>query len=262
MTTKNDVLDLLNSAVKNGVLSTGTQSLLSGNLGQIVVAGAAGTDMENIDATDVTLVTLLVDASSSIHDAGLASAVREGHKQLLEAFEKSRERNAILVSTWLFSDELRILHSYVPIEDAIALNLSNYQPHGCTILHDAWCDALTANVAYAEKLRAFGTPCRSVAVVITDGADCGSKRSAQNCMKLSQELLKTEQFVLAFVGVGNEQHFRGIATSMGVPAGNVQVETEARSSNVRRIFHMVSQSAIKVSQGKVMPGQATGFFAP
>lgn len=262
MTTKNDVMDLLAQAVQNGVLSAGTQSLISGNLGQIVIAGAAGTDMENIDATDVTLVTLLIDASSSIHDSGLTSAVREGHKQLLEAFGKSRERNAILVATWLFSDELRILHSYVPIEDAVALDLHNYQPCGCTILNDAWCDALTANVAYAEKLRAHGTPCRSVAIVITDGDDCGSKRSMVDCQRLSRELLKTEQFILAFVGVGNEQHFRDVAGSMGVPAGNVQVETEARSSNVRRIFHMVSQSAIKVSQGKIMPGLATGFFAP
>ena len=51
---------------------------LTGSLSPIAIAGAAGKDIEDILASDVTLVTLLVDASSSIHDRGLEAAVRDG----------------------------------------------------------------------------------------------------------------------------------------------------------------------------------------
>ncbi len=260
MHSKTDVQLLLAQATASGVLSHGTSSIITGNLGNIVIAGAAGLAMENIEASDVTLVTLLIDASSSIHDGGLTQSVRDGHAALLDAFAKSREKDSILVATWLFHSELQVLHSYVPVSQAMRLTDANYNPCGCTTLYDAWCDGLTANVAYAERLRTFGTPCRSIAVVMTDGADYGSKRSAKDCACISRDLLKTEQFTLAFVGVGDQVAFRKVADSMGVPSGNVQVETEARSSNVRRMFHMVSQSALRVSQRTVQPG--AGFFSP
>ena len=51
---------------------------ITGNLGSVVVAGAAGKALEDITASDVTLITLLVDRSSSIGDRRLTVAVREG----------------------------------------------------------------------------------------------------------------------------------------------------------------------------------------
>lgn len=256
------VSQLLSSAAQSGTLSAASASMLSGDLGAVVVAGAAGLDAENIQAMDVTLVTLLIDASSSIAHAGLEQAVRDGQHALLDAFAGSRERDEILVALWTFNHHSAVVHSYLPVGDAARLDRNSYRGSGATSLYDVWCDGLAANVAYAEQLRASGTPCRSLAVVITDGEDVGSRRKAADCARLSRDLLASEQFVLAFVGVGREADFRKVARSMGVPPGCVLVQTSATPQALRQAFQLVSQSAIRVSQGLVQPGAQAGFFLP
>jgi uncharacterized protein YegL len=101
-----------------------------------------------------------------------------------------------------------------------------------------------------------------VVVVITDGEDVGSQRTSQDCARLSRDLLASEQFVLAFVGVGKDVDFHAVARSMGVPDGCVLVQRDATASSLRKAFALVSQSAIRASQGKIQPGPAAGFFAP
>jgi hypothetical protein len=244
------------------LLSADTKSMLSGNLGTVVVAGAAGMDLEDITASDVTLVTVLIDESSSIHGAGLEQAVRDGQNALIDAFARSREKDSILLATWKFNHETTVLHSYVGIDDAVRLDASNYSGVGSTRLYDTWCDALAANVAYAQRLRDHGTPCRSIVVVITDGEDCGSRRRAIDCARISKDLLASEQFILAFVGVGPDPSFRAVARRMGIPDGCVEVQTDATPQTLRKVFHMVSQSAIRASRGLVAPGAGAGFFQP
>lgn len=254
--------NLFATAAAAGTLSAQTAQAITGSLGAIVIAGAAGKDAEDIAASDVTLVTLLVDASSSIHGRGLEDAVREGQNMLVDALSQSKERDAILLALWTFNDDLRVVHSYVGLDDVTRLDAKNYQAVGATKLYDTWCDALAANVAYAQRLRDAGTPCKSIAVVITDGEDVGSRRRAADCAALSRDLLASEQFTLAFVGVGSDVDFRAVAKAMGVPDGSVAVQADASPSAMRKVFRMVSQSAIRASQGLVKPGVAGGFFAP
>lgn len=256
-----DVGGLIAGAVADGVLSPQASSLITGNLGKVVVAGAAGKALEDIAAADVTLVTVLIDSSSSIEDRKLAPAVRDGQGALLDAFQGSREKDSVLVALWTFASDLDVLHAYLPVGDAVRLDGKNYRPGGSTRLYDTWCDALAANVAYAQRLRAGGTPCRSLVVVVTDGEDVGSKRRAGDCALLSRDLLASEQFTLAFVGVGKDVDFAAVAKAMGVPDSNVLVQKDATPSALRKAFAMVSQSALRLSQGKIAPG-AGGFFAP
>lgn len=253
---------LFAAAAADGVIKQDTSTLLSGWLGKVVIAGAAGTAMENIVATDVTLITVLIDASSSINHRGLEQAVRDGQSALIDAFAGSKEKDAILMALWTFGSEMDVIHSYVPVEEAVRLDGSNYKGNGWTRLYDTWCDALGANVAYAQRLRDSGTPCRSVVVVITDGEDQGSKRSAKDCARVSKDLLASEQFILALVGVGDAVDFRAVAKSMGVPDGCVAVAKDATPTALRKVFAMVSQSAIRASQSRIQPGANAGFFGP
>lgn len=257
-----DLNDLFDSAASAGIISRQTQSLLSGSLGPVVVAGAAGRPLEDIEASDVTLITLLIDASSSIAAAGLERAVREGQCALLDAFKGSRDEGSILVALWTFDSDARVVHAYVPVSEATRLDASNYRSKGATALYDVWCDALASNVAYAEQLRSGGTPVRSVVVVLTDGEDTGSKRRVGDCAAISRDLLRSEQFILAFVGVGSEADFRKVAKAMGVPDGCVAVESQATPSALRGVFQLVSRSAIRASRGLVKPGVQAGFFGP
>lgn len=253
---------LFDGAVQDGILGPATSSLLTGHLGDVVIAGAAGASTEDIVASDVTLVTILIDASSSIGDRGLEQAVRDGQNQLVEALAASRDSQSILVALWTFASDLEVVHAYVPIGDATRLDQRNYRAAGTTRLFDTWCAALASNVAYAQRLRDSGTPCRSVVVVITDGEDVGSRASPGDCARVSRDLLASEQFVLAFVGVGKDVDFRAVARSMGVPDGSIAVQADATPTALRQVFQMVSQSAIRMSQGRIKPGPGAGFFQP
>lgn len=252
--------DLFASAVTSGVLSADTSSLITGDLGTLVVAGAAGKDLEELDATDVTLVTVLLDRSSSIAYGGLEKAVREGYNLLADTFSQANEADGLLMALWTFNHEAHVVHSYVPVEDATRLTAKNFSGGGGTALYDTWCDGLAANVAYAQQLRAGGTPCRSVAVVITDGEDCNSRRTAADCKRLARDLLASEQFVLAFVGVGDETSFRAIASQMGIPDDAVAVAAQADAGQLRRVFEMVSQSALRFTRAAGGASARRGFF--
>jgi len=257
---KPDLNSLFSGAVDDGLLSAQSASLLSGHLGSVVVAGAAGQDLETIESSDVTLVTLLIDASSSIAGYKLEDAVRKGQNTMVDALSASAEADSILLAQWSFNHDRKVLHSYIPLTDAVRLSRKNYKGSGATSLYDTWCDALAANVAYAQQLRDGGTPCRSAVVVITDGGDCGSKRKARDCAQLSRDLLASEQFVLGFVGVGKDVDFRRVARDMGVPDAGIAVANAATPAALRDVFQMVSRSAIRVSQRRVQPGG--GFFGP
>lgn len=252
---------LLASATSDGILSAGTSAMLSGHLGKVAIAGADGRAAEDIIATDVTLVTILIDASSSIGSSRLEKAVRDGQNALVDALATAKEEDSVLLALWTFNQDMVVVHSFVPVADAVRLDTTNYRPFGSTLLYDTYCEALGANVAYAQRLRDGGTPCRSIVVIVTDGEDVGSQRRAAECARLSQDLLASEQFILAFVGVGGSD-FEGIAQAMGIPKTNVLVQKDATPSGLRRAFHMVSQSALRASQGKIVPGAAGGFFAP
>jgi hypothetical protein len=245
-----------------GTVSTATQTLLSGDLGDLVLAGASGMDAVDITASDVTLVTLAIDASSSIGGAGLEDAVRMGQRMLLDAFAGAKEKDSILVALWLFASDATVVHSYVPVDDAVRLDATNYRAGGTTHLYDTTCDALAANIAYAQTLRDAGTPTRSVLVVLTDGEDVGSRRPARAVKRIVDDVLKSEQFVVAFVGVGKDADFTAVATSMGVPAGCILVQKDATPQGLRSAFAMVSRSAIRASQGRIQPGTQARFFGP
>lgn len=260
--TQDEATTLFASATTKGIISPQTSSLITGNLGNLVLAGAAGKDLEDITASDVTLVTVLIDASSSIASRGLEKAVREGQNALLDAFAGAKDRDAVLLACWTFSGAMDVIHSYVPVPDATRLDTKNYRASGSTALYDTWCSSLAANVAYAQRLRDGGTPTRSVVVVVTDGEDVGSKRTAGDCERLSRDLLASELFTLALVGVGTEVNFEHVAKSMGIPSGCILWERDATPSGLRRAFQLVSRSAVRASQGKIQPGAAAGFFVP
>jgi uncharacterized protein YegL len=262
MPTYDDVTKNLTSALATGVLTQQTSTLITGNLGPMVLAGAAGKALEDLTATDVTLVTLLIDASGSIADRGLEQAVRDGENALIDAFSGAKEKDSVLLALWTFNDSQKVVHSYVPVDDATRLDSRNYRAGGATRLYDTWCDALTANVAYAQRLRDGGTPTRSIVVVVTDGEDVGSSRPSRDCAKLSKDLLASELFTLAFVGVGKDTDFELIAAAMGIPKGCVHVQRDATPGGLRKTFMFVSKSAIRASQGKIAPGANAGFFTP
>ncbi len=253
------VKSVLGSAVDDGIISLPVRDLMCVSLDDHVLMGCDGMDLDEIEATEVTLVSLLIDDSGSMCD--VVDAVIDGQNSMLKALIDSKQKDSFLLGMWALN-RIGPYHSYLKIENVEKLDHVNYYPGGHTPLFDKWIETLSANVAYAQQLRDSGTSVRSIAVVITDGQDFGSrKHTAKDCATLAKDLLDSETFVLAMVGLG-DHGFKDVAREMGFPAGAV-LEAGNTPSDVRRVFQLVSQSVIRASQVKVDPKSAqNNFFNP
>lgn len=251
---------VFSEAQQSGLISIPTRDLLCVNLDDAILAGSQGTDIDDIMATEVTLVTVVMDDSGSMDCR--AGDARAGQNEMLKAFAESKQKDAFLIGQWALNRQSPY-HSYVPVDQATKLDGRNYRPNGDTPLYDRWCQALAANVAYAAQLRATGTPVRSIIAVITDGGNNSSRTFNEvDCRRIAKDLIASEQFILAFIGVGDESYFRQIAKDMGIPDGAVLI-AGASASEMRKVFRLLSQSVIRASQTAVDPAAAqNAFFAP
>lgn len=259
-----EVKNILDEAVEEGIISQKVLQVI--DINDTVLAGINGTDVDDIQETEVTLVTLIIDDSGSIRFAGLADAIREGQNLLIEAIVNSKQKDNVKIAQWKLGSQSELVHSYIAADKAVRLNKSNYNPNSGTALYDVWAEALASNLVYAQQLKAKGTPVKNIVVIITDGQDEGSRKyDASDCKKINTDLLMSEQFVLAFVGMGNtnadETQFRLIAEEMGFPDGSV-LTADATPSEIRKVFNMVSQSAIRASQKAITAAGQNTFFTP
>ncbi|NQT49741.1 VWA domain-containing protein [Candidatus Kuenenbacteria bacterium] len=244
-------------AVDEGTLSLPSKDLLCVSLDDNVLAGCDGIDLDDIEATEVTLVSILIDDSGSM--SGLEDAVIDGQNEMLEALTESKQKDSFLIGMWALNKSAPY-HSYVPVDDALRLDHSSYVLTGMTPLCDRWCEVLAANVAYAQQLRASGTAVRSIAVMITDSGENDSRKHTEaDCRLLAVDLLNSEQFVLAMVGLGQYYDFNGMAKDLGIPEGSVLVAGKTKSE-IRKVFQLVSQSVIRASQATVDPSTAQNTF--
>jgi uncharacterized protein YegL len=251
-----DLNNIFNNASDDGTISKDTRDIVCNNLNDTVIMGCNGMALDDIESTEVTLITALYDKSSSINSPGLKQAVIDGQNEMIKAIEGSKNKDDIMIAQWLFNEGTSVIHSYLPVEEAVKLDNQNYIPQGMTSLYDVLSEAMTANFAYTELLKGSGTPVQNIVLVITDGLDTSSGRIASDVKKISGDLLRTEQYVLAYAGVGGDDH-KAIAESVGFPS---VIVTGATANEIRKIFQMASQSIVSLSQTKIDPNNKNSFF--
>lgn len=256
MTTNNNGLgnldNLFESAQADG-LTNNTMDLVISNLNGPTMATAVGTPLNQIASNDVTLAMNIIDMSGSMapHAADLISAYNGDY---LAAMRGSSAADDILMSTILFNQDVALLHGYMPLKDIAPLTRSSYVPSGSTALYDAVAGGLTNMVLYAQQLRQSGIMVRCIVIVYSDGDDNASKQRAAQIRRAANELLKHEIYTLAYVGFRNgginPAELRQLADEIGFPD---VLAAGLGHQELRRIFNLVSQSTISMSQQGAMP---------
>lgn len=252
--------DLFDDAESDGIITEDSKGVLTGSMDDLVVEGADGTDYRELEPDLLTLVTVMVDVSSSIANRGLADAVRDAYNQAVESLKDSRESDSILMATWLFNHDQEVRHSYVPLDEVEKLDDQNYRPSGQTSLYDTTCKASSACMSYAQTLWNNGQDYRSILLIVTDGEDVGSDRTPDDCKDVITDFLASEKFFTGFIGVGSEVDFEHYAREMGIPEGSILVAEDATESEIRQVFNLASESISSVSTGQIQPGQNSNFF--
>jgi hypothetical protein len=258
-----NINDLFQSAYDDGLLSTTSlQALDVNDLGVQIQAGL-GINVDDVTASEVVLVTIMPDDSGSICYGGNAQAVRGGHNCIVDALADSSQKDCILIHNRYLNGH--VLYPYCPLEQAVRMTTKNYHPGLGTPLYDQTLVLLGTVLAKAQNFSDNGVPVRTITLIITDGADEGSRnKTAQDVATVINDMLKAENHIVAAMGIDDGYtDFRHVFQEMGIR--DEWVLTPGNSdSEIRKAFQVFSQSAVRVSQnsGSFNQGCFGGFANP
>ena len=250
---------LFQAAHAEGILSPSSMQALTGvDLGAQIQAGL-GVSVDDVEASEVLLVTIMPDDSGSIRSAGNEVAVREGHNLVLDALSNSKQKEGVLAHTRYLNGE--VLFPYRAIEHAVRMNTSNYDPTKGTPLYDQVVVLLGSVLAKTQEFAANGVVARSVTLIITDGDDQHSSRaSRKDVAALVRDLSRAESHIVAAMGISDgSTDFRKVFQEMGI-ADRWILTPHNSASEIRKAFQIFSQSAVRVSQAASFSKSALGGF--
>ncbi len=252
---------LLQSAADDGALSIAALNALNVVDIGAQINNAMGVNVDDIESSQVVLVSQLVDDSGSIRFSENSEVVREGHNEVLNALTASKQGDSILAHTRYLNGH--VLYPFVGLDQATRMDTSNYNPNLGTPLYDQTVAFLGTVLAKTQEFSDNGVPARSVSLIITDGADEHSvKSNASSCKAIIESMLMQENHIVALMGIDNGYtDFREVAREMGIR--DEWVLTPANNeSEIRAAFQVFSQSAVRASQNAGQFSQtAMGGFA-
>lgn len=255
-----NVSSLFKAAQAEGNLSA--QSLQALNVvdpGAQIQAGL-GVDVGDVEASEVVLVMMIIDDSSSIRFVtGNTEAVRDGHNTCLAALKDSKQAGAIITGTRYLNKG--VLFPFCQLKDSIEMTAGNYDPSGGTPLYDQVIIALGQVIAKAQEFSDNGVSVRTVTAIITDGHDESSHATASQVRSVVSDMLKQENHVVMAMGItdGGTTDFEQIFQSMGIPKEWI-LTPKNTPKEIRRAFQTVSQSAVRLSQSATFSKTALGGF--
>lgn len=169
-----------------------------------------GARIEELDATEYTLVTIAVDETGSV--AGFADELR---RTLIAAVDASRQavrrvgkEENVLVRVIAFSSQhpngVREMHGFKPISEIDTAAYPSLMPGGLTPLCDACYSSLGAMNTYAQGLVDNDFGANAILFVITDGgenASVATMRMVKNEAEKAVQGEVLESMISVLIGV-------------------------------------------------------------
>lgn len=252
--------DLFQSAHDEGTLSRTALDTLTGvtDLGAEIEA-AMGPSVDEVAASEVILLTVLVDDSLSISSAGNEGIVMLGHNEVIDSLIKSKQQDNILVHTRYLHG--KILNPFGPIDAATLMDAGNYDTQYGTPLYDQAVVVLGTVLAEAQKFIENGVPVRTITLIVTDGADVGSVQGPDAVKAIVDDMMGQETHIVAAMGITDGTTDYGqVFTEMGIVKKWI-LTPKNNQSEIRKAFAVFSQSAVRASQSSAAEFSKLGGFS-
>jgi uncharacterized protein YegL len=215
--------------------------------------GYSATRIEDLGATEYTIVTVVCDVSGST--ALFAFDMEATITRIVQACKHSPRADNLLLRLVAFDDRLDELHGFKLLENC---HLADYggvlRAGGSTALFDATENAVSSVISYGQQLAAGDFSANAILFVITDGADNASKLSAKSVKEalrraVTSEALESVVSILIGVNVQDREVSRCLR-EFHTNAGFTQyVELDkADAVTLARLAEFVSQSISAQSQ--------------
>lgn len=153
----------------------------------------SGVSVDILESNEYTLVNLVLDMSGSVNSyyQELISMI----KTVIETLRDPRAPFAenILFRLVSFNNHVYEEHGFIPLT---AINIDGYNsitsPTGATALYDACINAAEATKVYGLNLTAQDYSVNAINIVVTDGGDNVSSKSAADVRALTKDLIQNE----------------------------------------------------------------------
>ena len=222
-------------------------------------------EMDKLDASEYTLVNVLVDESSSVH--AFKQQLEDAMGTVLDSCQKHpRSENLLIRSAAFSSRNIREINGFTTLGSADK-SMFIVQPNGMTPLWDATLDAIETTESYAQSLSDQDYFCNGIVFVLTDGGENASQRvsrmsqitDAMNKIRTNESL---ESIKTILIGV-NDAHLINELTDFKNEAGfdeYISVEN-VDAGSLAKLAQFISQSISSTSQslGSGGPSQAVNF---
>ena len=228
--------------------------------------GYSATRIEDLGATEYTIVTIACDVSGST--APFTFDMEAAITRIVQACKFSPRADNLLLRLVAFDDQLAELHGFKLLENC---NLADYggrlHSGGSTALYDAAENAVSSTVNYGQQLAAGDFSANAILFIITDGMDNASKLPARQVKTalagaVPSEALESVVSILIGVNVQDREvgrHLRQFHSEAGFTQ-YVELD-QADAKTLARLAEFVSQSIGAQSQalGTGGPSQALVF---
>ena len=211
--------------------------------------GYSAAEVDDLGATEYTLVTIAVDESSSV--GGFKDEMEKCIQEVVKACKFSPRSDYLLIRLVAFNSSMREIHGFKQLVDCdVDDYIGSINPCGSTALFETARNAITATNDYGKQLADNDFECNAIVFIITDGEDNSSGSiDADNVGSALKEAMRDEALesimsVLIGVGVGS---YSGVADSLNAfkdDAGLSQyIEIEkADDKSLAKVTGFISQS--------------------
>jgi uncharacterized protein YegL len=215
--------------------------------------GYSATRLEDLGATEYTVVTIACDVSGST--AAFTFDMESALARIVQACKLSPRADNLLLRLIAFDDTLSELHGFKLLENC---DLADYggvlQSGGSTALYDAAENAVASTISYGQKLSAGDFSANAILFVITDGMDNASKLTMKRVKEALRRAVTTEaleSMVSILMGVNVQdlevsRHLRQFHQEAGFTQYVELDKADART--LARLAEFVSQSISAQSQ--------------
>ena len=195
----------------------------------------------------LTELVFILDRSGSM--MGLESDTVGGYNALLE--ENRKLEGEAMVTTVLFDHEIKRIHDRVPLERVRNMELTDFQPRGCTALLDAVGSTL-ADMERVQRILPESHRAEHVLVAIaTDGLENASREydyaRVKGMIAAAQERGWEIIFLAANIDAAAE------ATRMGIRADHA-MSYEASPAGTAAMYDAVACASAQVRAGSGLDG--------
>lgn len=211
---------------------------------------------EKIQVEETINVVLGFDISPSmgekvkLKDGSYSTRIVELNKtanEFIENMAKSHVKDRLLVSTIVFSSDVKVLTGFQPVTEIDEFKLST--ENGSTALYGAARLCLDKAVDYRDSLVKTGVKTKTIIILFTDGENNNSPQSdAQYVKDKLIDLNKEEQNIMTFssvlLGIGDQSSFKQSFEEIGFHA------MAELGDDIRKAVSIISSSVTSVSNGQ------------